>query len=235
MNRFSFIFLVMFLTMSSHSFGDEKSSHYFEDKNGDYGQHFKKSMCEYDGNLVRAGYPASADPNYDFVYFKPELRSKMLTSKHFIEVWQKHFTTLHKKIPHPSPSEIEWLKAELASKDYNRLMTASDSIENSKYLVSEWTHKALALIKAAQTSTGVFRNRLLVRFANHLYSMPIEGFYDLRSQGYLSDLVKSGDGLDNLGYEEGFIPDGKYRFLYGNFDQEYQQVLFFVSSCLIIQ
>ena len=56
----------MFLTMSSHSLGDE---------NGDYSQHFKKSMCEYDTNLV-SHYPTSADPNYDFIDRK-ELRSKM--------------------------------------------------------------------------------------------------------------------------------------------------------------
>lgn len=217
MNRAAIIIWAMLsLTVSTNTIADTPD---------DYGQYFTKNLCPIDFNMVADGYPMD-------VGFS--ITEELLSADYFIDVWENHFFILHDNIPHPSLSQKAWIDGELNSSDYNRQTDTYNSLAYKKLSVSQWTHKAQALITAAKSSHDVVRDRFLIRFAYHLNSMPIADFYILREKGYLSGLTKRDENGALLGYDAGFIPNQNYNFLYGNsFQSKNLNVLYFVSSCLL--
>ena len=132
-----------------------------------------------------------------------------LSIDQFVEEWSGHFEVLHRRVPHISPSESDWVENERSNGRYVAIM---ETVEHAKFEVEGWIHINLQLLDSISNSSGDERKYHLIHFGYRVENIPADEFNILRKNNLISGFTKWDDEKGRLkSYDENYIPRHDYN------------------------
>ena len=163
-----------------------------------------------------------------------ELRNKdklTVSIDQFVEEWQAHFQVLHRRVPHASPRENDWVENEISN---GRYLDIRGTVEYAKYEVENWIHLSQQLLNNINASNGDERKYHLIHFGYRMTRYPADEFNILRENNIISDLRRWDDVKGRYkSFDENFIPSIRYDLKSKMYKETHQFVELGIEKCFL--